>query len=40
VEGWIAEELGKQTVTAGHESWINSVINPPAPRTVNKATPW
>ena len=40
VEGWIAEELEKQTVTAGHESWINSVINPPAPRTVNKATPW
>ena len=40
VEGWIAEDLSKETVTERHESWINSVINPPAPRTVNKTTPW
>jgi hypothetical protein len=40
VEGWIATELAEQTVTERHESWINSVLNPPAPRRINKTTPW
>jgi hypothetical protein len=42
VEGWLGEKLTtkEESVQANHTSWINSVINPPAPRTVNKATPW
>ena len=24
----------------GHAAWIDSVLNPPAPPTVNKANPW
>ena len=40
VLGWIADELAEERVTAQHTSWINSVLNPPAPRTVNRATPW
>ena len=42
VEGWLGEELTTQEASAqaGHTAWINSVLNPPAPRTVNKATPW
>jgi hypothetical protein len=42
VEGWLGDELTTQeaNVQAGHTAWINSVLNPPAPRTVNKATPW
>lgn len=42
VEGWLGEELTTQeaSVQAGHTAWINSVLNPPAPRTVNKTTPW
>ena len=40
VLGWIADELAEERVTAQHTSWINSVLNPPAPVTVNKETPW
>jgi hypothetical protein len=42
VEGWLGEELTTQeaSVQSGHTAWINSVLNPPAPRTVNKTTPW
>ena len=42
VEGWLGDELTTKeaNVQAGHTSWINSVLNPPAPSTVNKATPW
>ena len=42
VEGWLGDKLATQeaNVQAGHTAWINSVLNPPAPRTVNKATPW
>lgn len=42
VEGWLGDELTTQeaNVQAGHTAWINSVLNPPAPRTVSKATPW
>lgn len=42
VEGWLGDELATQEANtqAGHTAWINSVLNPPAPRTVNKATPW
>jgi len=40
VEGWIADQLAEERVTEHHTSWINSVLNPPAPRTVKKATPW
>jgi len=42
VEGWLGEELTTEEarVQRHHTSWIDSVLNPPAPRTVNKATPW
>ena len=42
VEGWLGDKLTTQeaNVQAGHTAWIDSVLNPPAPRTVNKATPW
>jgi len=42
VEGWLGEKLTTQEANtqASHTAWINSVLNPPAPRTVNKATPW
>ena len=42
VEGWLGDKLTTEEakVQAGHTAWINSVLNPPAPRTVNKATPW
>jgi len=42
VEGWLGEKLTTEeaSVYATHTAWINSVLNPPAPRTVNKATPW
>jgi len=42
VEGWLGEELTdeEERVQRHHTSWIDSVLNPPAPRTVNKATPW
>ena len=42
VEGWLGSELtDTETRTqAGHTAWITSVLNPPAPPTVNKALPW
>lgn len=40
VEGWIADQLAEEIVTAQHISWINSVLNPPAPRIVDRAIPW
>ena len=42
VEGWLGSELtDTETRTqACHTAWIDSVLNPPAPRTVNKALPW
>ena len=42
VEGWLGDKLTTQEANAqaGHTAWIDSVLNPPAPRTVNKATPW
>ena len=40
--GWVKEKLGENL--GNHEvnnaSWINSVVNPPAPRTVSKPLPW
>jgi len=40
VFGWIADELANSNTTQNNASWINSVLNPPAPATVNKETPW
>ena len=42
VEGWLGSELtDTETRTqAVHTTWITSVLNPPAPPTVNKALPW
>lgn len=39
---WVKEKLGENL--GNHEvnnaSWIDSVVNPPAPRTINSALPW
>ena len=39
---WVKEKLGENL--GNHEvnnaSWIDSVVNPPAPRTVNSPLPW
>jgi len=40
VEGWIAEKLNDNNIHTNQAAWIDSVLNPPAPRTVNKANPW
>ena len=42
VEGWLGSELtDTETRTqAVHTAWINSVLNPPTPPTVDKALPW
>ena len=42
VEGWLGDELPsvESKVREKHISWIDSVLNPPAPSTVNKALPW
>ena len=42
VEGWLGKKLTKEEEDTyeRHTAWINSVLNPPAPLTVNKATPW
>jgi hypothetical protein len=40
VLGWIADELANSNITQNNASWIDSVLNPPAPATVNKETPW
>ena len=42
VLGWVKEKLGPNL--GKHEvnnaAWIDSVVNPPAPRTINSALPW
>jgi hypothetical protein len=42
VLGWVREKLGENL--GNHEvnnaAWIDSVVNPPAPRTINSALPW
>jgi hypothetical protein len=42
VLGWVKEKLGPNL--ANHEinnaAWIDSVLNPPAPRTISTALPW
>jgi len=42
VLGWVKERLGKNL--GNHEvnnaSWIDSIENPPAPRTISKELPW
>lgn len=42
IAGWLGSKLtdAETRNQAGHTSWINSVLNPPAPPTVNKALPW
>jgi hypothetical protein len=42
VEGWLGSELTDRiaSVQANHNGWINSVLTPPAPPTVDKALPW
>ena len=40
VKGWIADEMSKSNTKANHESWIESVKNPPAPTEVDKTIPW
>ena len=40
VLGWIADELANSNTTQNNASWIDSVLNPPAPSTVKKETPW
>ena len=36
----IADELSKSNVQVNHESWIESVKNPPAPAEVSKPLPF
>jgi len=36
----VADELSKSNVKTNHESWIESVKNPPAPAEVSKALPF
>jgi len=42
IEGWLGSELtdAVTSIQVNHNSWINSVLNPPAPPTVDKALPW
>ena len=42
VEGWLGSKLTDRitSVQANHNGWINSVLTPPAPATVDKALPW
>ena len=42
VEGWLGSELTDAETSAqtGHTAWINSVLTPPAPATIDKALPW
>ena len=42
VLGWLGTELtdSETRCQTGHTAWIDSVLNPPAPPTVNKANPW
>ena len=36
----VAEGLSSSNTKVNHESWIESVKNPPAPAEVDKALPW
>ena len=36
----VAEGLSSSNTKINHESWIESVKNPPAPAEVDKALPW
>ena len=36
----VAERLASSNTKINHESWIESVKNPPAPAEVEKALPW
>jgi|TARA_B100000085_G_C18174829_1_gene363026 hypothetical protein len=39
--GWISNLSDMETrFQTNHTSWINSVLNPPTPPTVNRANPW
>ena len=42
IEGWLGSKLTDQetNLQERHTSWIDSVLNPPAPPMVNKALPW
>ena len=40
VKNWVADELSNSNTKTNHESWIESVKNPPAPTEVNKDLPW
>ena len=42
IEGWLGSELTDTiaSVQQNHTIWINSVVNPPVPATVNKTLPW
>jgi|TARA_B100000073_G_scaffold156713_1_gene129458 hypothetical protein len=42
IEGWLDSELTDAIASfqLNHTTWINSVLNPPAPATVNKTLPW
>jgi len=42
IYGWLGSELtdAETNVQTNHTSWINSVLNPPTPPTVNKSLPW
>ena len=36
----VADGLAASRSKTGHEAWIASVLNPPAPAEVNKDLPW
>ena len=42
IEGWLGSEFtdAKSRCEESNSLWIDSVLNPPAPPTVNKALPW
>lgn len=42
IEGWLGSELTDVETRnqENHTSWIDSVLNPPTPPTVNKVLPW
>ena len=42
IEGWLGSELtdAVTSIQVNHNSWIDSVLNPPAPPTITRAFPW
>tara|TARA_B100000424_G_scaffold233258_1_gene196475 strand:- start:282 stop:617 length:336 start_codon:yes stop_codon:yes gene_type:complete len=40
VKNWIADEISKSNTKINNEAWIESVKNPPAPATIDKALPF